>query len=78
MDRERKYFEAAILDAEMHGVEDCVSPQCGLLLGRTDLVDANVCQKCGQRLDYKYYKQVSRCLNCDFFRVPCSNGDAIP
>ena len=67
MNRGRMYFEASTFDADMHGMEPAILKQ-----------DANVCQKCGQPFDYRYYKQVSRCLNCDFNRVPCSNGDAIP
>ena len=67
MDRGRMYFEASTFDAEIHGEEQAAV-----------LVDGNFCSKCGQPLDYKYYKQVSRCRNCDYYRVPCSNGDAIP
>ena len=67
MNRGRMYFEASEFDAEVHGIEPLVEKP-----------NVNVCQKCGQPLDYKYYKQVSRCYNCDFNRVPASRGAIIP
>ena len=36
------------------------------------------CEKCGMELDYKYFKQVSRCYNCDFIRIPTACSDVIP
>jgi len=35
------------------------------------------CEKCGQELNYKYYKHTQRCYNCDFVRIPSSHGDVI-
>ena len=32
----------------------------------------------GMELDYKYFKQVSRCYNCDFIRIPTACSDVIP
>ena len=34
-------------------------------------------RKCGQPLDYKYYKQTMRCYNCDFIRIPSACSDII-
>ena len=36
------------------------------------------CEKCGMKLDYKYFKQLMRCYNCDFIRIPTACSDVIP
>jgi len=38
----------------------------------------STCDKCGQILDYKYFKQTMRCYNCDYFRIPTAVSDIIP
>ena len=37
----------------------------------------SVCDKCGQTLHYRYYKQTMRCYNCDYLRIPTAVSDVI-